>query len=45
VTDDIKTIEDAEQILQSGAVDLIGAGRAMMKNPDWAVDATMKSGI
>jgi len=26
-------------------VDLIGAGRAMMKNPDWAVDATMKSDI
>lgn len=29
----------AEQLLQEGAADLIGVGRAMLKEPDWAVQA------
>ena len=30
---------DAEKLLQEQAADLIGAGRAMLKDPDWAVKA------
>lgn len=41
VTGGIKTADDAEQILLNGAADLIGVGRAMLKNPDWAVEATV----
>lgn len=39
VTGGVKTPEDAERLLEEGAADLIGAGRAMMKDPDWARNA------
>lgn len=39
VTGGIKTAEDAERILQSGAADLIGVGCAMLKMADWSVVA------
>ena len=40
----IKTAKDAERILQSGAADLIGVGRAMLKTADWAVAAMNDEG-
>ncbi len=39
LTGGIATGAQAEQLLQEGAADLIGVGRAMLKEPDWAVQA------
>ena len=39
LTGGITTVQDAEALLQEGAADLIGVGRAMLKTPDWAVQA------
>ena len=39
LTGGVKTGEDAEQLLQSGAADLIGVGRPFLANPHWADDA------
>ncbi len=39
LTGGVKTGEDAEQLLECGAADLIGVGRAMLRSPDWAVQA------
>lgn len=39
LTGGVLTADDAEQLLQEGAADLIGVGRAMLKTPDWAVQA------
>ena len=36
LTGGIKTMEDAENILLDGAADLIGVGRELLKNPNWA---------
>lgn len=37
LTGGITTAQQAEDLLQDGAADLIGVGRAMLKNPDWAL--------
>ena len=39
LTGGISTADEAEQLLQDGAADLIGVGRAMLQNPDWSVQA------
>lgn len=39
LTGGVKTPEEAEGLLQEGAADLIGVGRAFLKDPDWAVKA------
>lgn len=39
LTGGVMTAEDAEKLLQENAADLIGVGRAMLKDPDWAVKA------
>ena len=39
LTGGIITADDAEQLLQENAADLIGVGRAMMKDADWSVKA------
>ncbi len=39
VTGGITTPETAEKILVDGKADLIGIGRALLANPNWAVDA------
>ena len=39
LTGGVTTAEEAEALLQSRAADLIGVGRAMLKTPDWAVQA------
>ena len=39
LTGGVTTGKEAEDLLESGAADLIGVGRAMLKNPDWAVEA------
>ena len=36
LTGGIKTMDDAEKLLKSGAADLIGVGRELLKNPHWA---------
>ena len=36
VTGGIKTGEEAEQVLLRGDADLVGVGRAMLKDADWA---------
>lgn len=36
LTGGVKTISDAEKLLESGAADLIGVGRELLKNPHWA---------
>ena len=36
LTGGIKTPEDAERLLQEGAADLIGVGRAMLADEDWS---------
>ena len=35
----VKTAEEAEQLLDAGLADLIGVGRALMKDPRWAEKA------
>jgi len=42
VTGGITEAEAAEEILEQGRADLVGVGRALMKNPAWAREATMK---
>lgn len=37
LTGGVTTAQEAEELLQAGAADLIGVGRALLKNPDWAV--------
>ncbi len=39
LTGGVKTAEDVEALLQEGAADLIGVGRAMMKDGAWSVNA------
>ncbi len=39
LTGGVTTAAEAEALLQSGAADLIGVGRAMLKTPDWAARA------
>ena len=39
LTGGITTAQDAERLLQEGAADLIGIGRAMLETPDWSVRA------
>ena len=39
LTGGVNTAEEAEALLQEGAADLIGVGRAMLKDADWAVKA------
>lgn len=36
VTGGVKTPQDAEDILQRGDADIIGVGRAMLQDPEWA---------
>lgn len=36
LTGGVKTMSDAEKLLESGAADLIGVGRELLKNPHWA---------
>ncbi len=36
LTGGVKTPEDAERLLAEGAADLIGVGRELMKDPEWA---------
>ena len=36
LTGGVKTKDDAEKLLKSGAADLIGVGRELLKNPHWA---------
>ena len=35
LTGGVKTLEDAEALLEEGAADMIGAGRAILTNPVW----------
>ncbi|MBR3241124.1 MAG: tRNA-dihydrouridine synthase, partial [Parasporobacterium sp.] len=35
LTGGVKTLADAEELLEKGAADLIGVGRELMKNPRW----------
>ena len=37
LTGGVTTARQAEDLLQAGAADLIGVGRAMLNNPDWAL--------
>lgn len=37
LTGGVTTVQQAEDLLQAGAADLIGVGRALLKNADWAV--------
>jgi tRNA-dihydrouridine synthase len=37
--------DQAEQILQHGQADLIAVGREILNNPNWPMDAALKSGI
>ena len=39
LTGGVTTAEEAEKLLQEEAADLIGVGRAMLTDPDWAVKA------
>lgn len=39
LTGGVKIAEEAESLLREGAADLIGIGRAMLKDPDWALNA------
>ena len=39
LTGGVTTAAQAEDLLRQGAADLIGVGRAMLKDPDWAVKA------
>ena len=39
VTGGVKTADFAEEILKSGDADIIGIGRALLKNPRWASEA------
>ncbi len=39
LTGGVSRAEEAEKLLQEGAADLIGIGRAMLQDPDWAVKA------
>ena len=36
LTGGVKTAEDAERLLEEGSADLIGVGRSLLKNPNWA---------
>jgi len=35
LTGGVKTLEDAQALLDDGACDLVGIGRALLKNPSW----------
>jgi 2,4-dienoyl-CoA reductase-like NADH-dependent reductase (Old Yellow Enzyme family) len=37
-------LRDAEALLAAGSADLIGVGRAVLKNPDWARNAVRELG-
>ena len=39
LTGGVNDIKDGEELLKKGAADLIGVGRALMKDPQWAVKA------
>lgn len=39
LTGGVRTPQQAEELLQRKAADLIGVGRAMLRNPAWGVDA------
>ena len=39
LTGGIKTLADAQDLLDKGYADLIGVGRALLQNPDWAEEA------
>ena len=39
LTGGVNTAQDAERLLLENAADLIGVGRALLKDPDWAVKA------
>ena len=39
LTGGITDIRDADRLLEAGAADLIGVGRALLKNPKWADEA------
>ena len=39
LTGGVISAQDAERLLQEGAADLIGVGRAMLNDPDWSVKA------
>lgn len=39
LTGGVITAQDAESLLQEGAADLVGVGRAMLNDPDWSVKA------
>lgn len=43
LTGGITKPEQAEALLQNGDADLIGVGRALLKNPDWAKNAMAES--
>ena len=39
LTGGVTDIKDAEKLLEEGSADLIGVGRALFSNPDWAKEA------
>ena len=39
LTGGIKTLADAQDLLDKGYADMIGVGRALLQNPDWAEEA------
>ena len=38
LTGGVKTLEEAEELLQKNAADLIGVGRELLKNPNFGMD-------
>ena len=44
VTGGVTDIHDAEKLLQEGVADLIGVGRALLKDGDWSVRALKEIG-
>lgn len=44
VTGGVTDIHDAEKLLQEGAADLIGVGRALLQDGDWSVKALKEIG-
>ena len=38
LTGGVRTPSQAEALLEAGAADLIGVGRAMLRNPNWGAE-------
>ena len=45
LTGGIQTLADAQDLLDKGYADLIGVGRALLQNPDWAEEAYLAESV